>query len=47
VVWTHFLIVLDLIFGNDAIGLFWFLPGELNAVLLNSLFYHLTHLRWG
>lgn len=42
---THFLIVLDLIFGDDAVGLLWFLPGELNAVLLYSLLYHLAHLR--
>lgn len=41
---THFFVVLDLIFGDDAVGLVGFLPGELDAALLHLLLDDLTDL---
>lgn len=41
---TYFLIILDFIFSNDSIGMFWFLPGKLHASLQHSLFHYSTNL---
>ena len=43
---THFLIVFDLIFRDDAVGLLRLLPGELDAALLHLLLDDLADLGW-
>lgn len=43
---TYFFIIFDLIFCDDTVGLLGLLPGEVDAVLLHSLFDDLADLGW-
>lgn len=43
---THFFVVFDFIFSDDAVGLMWLLPGELDAALLHFLLDDLADLGW-